>query len=74
MRQAAKGGGVLWFWRRTHDTSPGQFVTRLEEELSRGRGLVKHEFLPYSQPERWVLRLVRGPGEPAYFYELSEMR
>jgi len=74
VREAAKSRGVLWFWRHTHDTSPGEFVSRLEEELSRGRYLLKHEFLPYSPPERWALRILRGPDQSAYFYRLSEIR
>jgi 4-amino-4-deoxy-L-arabinose transferase-like glycosyltransferase len=74
VREAAKGRAVVWFWRHTHDTSPGEFVGRLEEELGQGRHLVKHEFLPYSQPERWALRIVRGPSQPTHFYQLSEMR
>jgi len=73
-RKAAKSRPVVWFWRRTHDTSPGKFVTGLEDELSQGRATVTHEFLPYSQPERWVLRIVRGPHPPAYFYQLLEVR
>ena len=73
-RKAARSQPVVWFWRHTHDTSPGKFVTGLEDELSQGRRAVTHEFLPYSQPEQWVLRIVRGPNPPAYFYQLLEIR
>ena|SRR5437867_3737801 len=65
---------AVWFWRHTHDTSPAKFVTGLEDELSQGRRVVTHEFLPYSQLERWVLRIVRGPHPPAFFYHLLEVR
>jgi hypothetical protein len=66
--------GTIWLWRRTHDTSPDQFVSRLEAELAQGRLVKQYEYLPYSKPERWILRLLRGPGQPEYFYRLSEMR
>ena len=65
--------GTIWIWRHTHDTSPDQFVTKLEAELGRDRTVRQYDYLPYSMPERWVLRLLRGPGQPAYFYQLSEM-
>src|SRR5262249_37696235 len=34
-RKAARSQPVIWFWRHTHDTSPGEFITGLEDELSR---------------------------------------
>ena len=74
VRKMAKGQTVIWFWRHTHDTSPGEFVSRLDQELEQGRQSVKHEFLPYSRPELWTLRILRGPGQPTHFYDLSEMR
>jgi hypothetical protein len=66
--------GVIWFWRHTHDTSPDKFVSRLEGDLAQGRVVKQYDYLPYSIPERWILRLLRGPGQPEYFYRLSEMR
>src|SRR5258708_39105789 len=79
--QAAKGEmemvrhkRLVWFWRRTHDTSPNKFVSRLEAELAHGRAVQQHDYLPYSMSELWILRLLRGPGQPEYFYRLSEMR
>ena len=65
---------VIWVWRHTHDTSPGEFVTRVEQQLSERRNITRHEFLPYSLPERWLLRWLRGPGQPRYFYQLLELR
>jgi hypothetical protein len=65
---------LVWFWRRTHDTSPDKFVSRLEAELAQRRLVRQYNYLPYSMPERWILRLLRGPGQPEYFYRLSEMR
>ena len=66
--------GVIWFWRHTHDTSPDEFVSRLEAELARDRIVKQYNYLPYSMPGRWILRLLRGPGQSEYFYCLSEMR
>ena len=65
---------VIWFWRHTHDTSPAGITTRLEKELSQNRTVQQYDYLPYSEPERWILRLLRGPGQPEYFYRLTEMR
>lgn len=64
---------VIWFWHHTHDTSPGGFVTRLEKQLSQGRTVRQYDYLPYSQPERWTLRWLRGADQPGYFYQLLEM-
>ena len=30
--------------------------------------------MAYSLPERWARRLLRGPGQPEYYYSLSEFR
>ena len=66
--------GIIWFWRHTNDTSPDKFVSRLEAELAQGRIVKEYDYLPYSIPELWILRFIRGPGQPEYFYRLSEMR
>jgi hypothetical protein len=63
---------VIWLWRRTSDVSPGAFVTKLERDLSVDREVRHHEFVAYSLPERWARRLLRGPGQPEYYYRLSE--
>jgi hypothetical protein len=65
--------GVIWLWQHTHDTSPDKSFARLEAELARDRTVKQFDYLPYSMPERWILRLLRGPGQPEYFYRLSEM-
>jgi hypothetical protein len=65
---------VIWLWRRTTDTSPGAFVTKLEQDLSVGREVRYHEFVAYSFPERWARRLLRGRDQPEYYYRLSEFR
>jgi len=70
----ASGARPILLWRRTSDVSPGAFVTKLEQDLSVGREVRYHEFVAYSLPERWARRLLRGPGQPEYYYRLSEFR
>jgi hypothetical protein len=65
---------VVWLWRRTSDISPGAFVTKLEQSLSVGHEVRRREFVAYSLPERWVRRLLRGPNQPQYYYQLTEFR
>jgi hypothetical protein len=76
--EAAQSGSsrpsAIWLWRRTIDVSPSAFITKLEQDLSVSREVRYHEFVAYSLPERWVRRLLRGPGQPEYYYRLSEFR
>jgi hypothetical protein len=65
---------IIWLWRRTRDISPGAFVTKLEQDLSVSHEVRRREFVAYSLPERWARRLLRGPGQPEYYYRLSEFR
>jgi hypothetical protein len=78
VREAVRSGpsrsSAILLWRRTSDVSPGTFVTKLEQELSLGREVWHREFVAYSLPERWARRLLRGPGQPEYYYRLSESR
>jgi hypothetical protein len=74
LEDAGHRPAVIWFWRHTHDTSPSGWVSQLEEELSRGRVVKRYDYLPYTAPERWVLRVLRGPGQPAYYFSLLEIR
>ena len=75
---AARSGpsrpSVIWLWRQTTDISPGTFVTKLEQDLSAGHEVRHREFAAYSLPERWARQLLRGPGQPEYYYSLSEFR
>jgi hypothetical protein len=73
-RRGPLGPSAIWLWRRTSDISPGTFVTKLEQDLSVGREVRRREFVAYSLPERWARRLLRGPGQPEYYYRLSEFR
>jgi hypothetical protein len=74
VRSGPSAPSVIWLWRRTSDISPGTFVTNLEHDLSADREVQLHEFMAYSLPERWARRLLRGPGQPEYYYRLSEFR
>ena len=75
---AARSGpsepSVVWLWRRTSDVSPGAFVTKLEQDLSVGHEVRRREFIAYSLAERWARRLLRGPNQPHYYYQLTEFR
>ena len=73
-RSGPSGPSVIWLWRRTSDVSPGAFVTKLEQDLSVGHEVRQHEFVAYSLPERWARRLLRGPNQPQYYYQLTEFR
>jgi hypothetical protein len=73
-RSGSSRASVIWLWRRTRDVSPGAFITKLEQDLSTSHEVRRHEFVRYSLPERWARRLLRGPGQPEYYYSLSEFR
>ena len=68
------GPSVILLWRRTRDISPRNYVTKLEQELSVGREVWYREYVAYSLPERLARRLLRGPGQPEFYYRLSEFR
>jgi hypothetical protein len=68
------GPTLIWLWRHTSDVSPATFVTKLEQDLTVGREVRHHEFVPYSLPERWARRLLRGPSQPEFYYRLSEFQ
>jgi hypothetical protein len=65
---------AIWLWRQSRDVSPASFVTKLEQDLTVGREVQHHKFVAYSLPERWAHRLLRGPGQPEYYYLLTEFR
>jgi hypothetical protein len=73
-RSESSRPSVIWLWRRTSDISPDAFVTKLEQDLSLGHEVRQHEFVGYSLPERWARRLLRGPNQPEYYYQLTEFR
>jgi hypothetical protein len=73
-RRMPSGPSAILLWRRTRDVSPESFITKFERELSVGREVRHYEFVAYSLPERWARRVLRGPGQPEYYYRLSEFR
>src|SRR5262249_53465712 len=75
-RSRTSGPSVIWLFRQTRDISPGGFITKLEHELSAvpDREVRDYDLVAYSLPERWARRLLRGPGQPEYYYRLSEFR
>jgi hypothetical protein len=73
-RSGSSGPSAILLWRRTSDISPGGFVTKLEQDLSVDSEVWRREFVAYSLPERWTRQLLRGPGQPQYYYSLSEFR
>jgi len=73
-RSGVSGQSAILLWRRTSDVSPMSFISKLEQDLSVSHNVWHHEFVPYSLPERWARRLLRGPGQPEYYYRLSEDR
>jgi hypothetical protein len=73
-RSGSSAPTAILLWRRTSDVSPGAFVTKLEQDLSVGHEVRHRDFVPYSLLERWARRVLRGPGQPEYYYRLSEYR
>jgi hypothetical protein len=65
---------TILLWRRTTDISPAGFVSKLEQKLRVGREVWRHDFVAYNLPERWARRLLRGAGQPDYYYRLSEFQ
>jgi hypothetical protein len=72
--ETSLGRRPILLWRRTSDVSPGAFVSKLEQDLRVGHEVVHYEFVAYSLLERWARRLLRGPGQPEYYYRISEFR
>lgn len=73
-RTEQSGPSTIWLWRQSRDVSPASFVSKLEQDLNVGHEIRHHEFVAYSLPERWAHRLLRGPGQPEYYYVLTEFR
>jgi hypothetical protein len=73
-RSGPSGLSTILVWRRTTDISPGSFISKLEQDLSVGHEVWHRDFVAYNLPERWARRLLRGPGQPEYYYRLSEFR
>ena len=68
------GAAVIWYFRNTHDTSPGGLNSGLERELSRERLVEPHLFVPYSTRDRLLMRLLGWRDIPTHFVQLLELR
>jgi hypothetical protein len=74
-QQAAKtGASVIWCFRNTHDISPGGLNRRLESELAESRQVRTHLFVPYSQRDRWLMKLLGWAERPTHYVQLLEMQ
>src|SRR5262249_49952993 len=73
-RSGPSGPSAILLWRRTTDRSRTGFVNKLEQDLSVGHEARHRDFVAYSLAERWARRLLRGRGQPEYYYRLSEFR
>jgi hypothetical protein len=62
---------AIWLLRHTRGSSSGEFISKLEIDLSTGHEIRNYDFLPYSRAERWIRRVLRGPRQAEYYYRLS---
>ena len=73
-RVARAGAAVVWCFRNTHDTSPAGLNRSIEKELAEGRQVRTHLFVPYSQRDRFMMRLLGWVEQPTHYVQLLEMR
>ncbi len=73
-RVARSGAGVIWTFRNTHDTSPGELNRALEQELAARMRVQRHLFVPYSDRDRWFMRLLGWSEQPSHLIQLTEFR
>ncbi len=71
---AVTGATVVWYFRNTHDTSPGGLNRLMEKELAAGRSVRQYLFVPYSQRDRFFMKALGWQERPAYFVQLLEIR
>jgi len=72
IREEAQARQTVWVLRNTHDISPGKLVTQLEAAVCEGRRVSRHEYLPYADWQKEVMRAMGIATPPAYFLELTE--
>jgi hypothetical protein len=65
---------AVWYLRSTHDVSPGAIHGGLEEAFAGRYSVRRHFYLPYSQAERSMLRLIGWRDPPQHFYQMLEFR
>ncbi len=73
-RVTRAGAGVIWCFRNTHDTSPAGLNRSIERELAEGRQVRTHLFVPYSERDRFMMRLLGWVEQPTHYVQLLEMR
>ncbi len=73
-RVARSGASVVWMFRNTHDTSPGGLNRALEQELAARLRVRQHLFVPYSERDRWFMRLLGWSEQPSHLIQLTEFR
>ncbi|HSB15644.1 MAG TPA: hypothetical protein VLE22_14390 [Bryobacteraceae bacterium] len=71
---ATQRARTVWYFRNTHDVSPGGINRKLETELSAGRQVRSHLFLPYSRLDRWMMQLLGWPERPTHVIQMLEIR
>ena len=64
---------TVWYLRNTHDSSPGNVVTRLERQAAERYAGEEHLFAPYAAANRWAARLLGRPPR-THHYRLTEFR
>jgi hypothetical protein len=67
------GADTVWYFRNTHDVSPGSLNLRLESQLAEGRRVRTHFFVPYSQRDRLLMKLLGWTERPTHYVQLSEI-
>jgi hypothetical protein len=68
------GAGTIWYFRNTHDTSPGGLNLHLESQLAEGRRVRTYFFVPYLQRDRLLMKLLGWTEQPTHYVQLLEMQ
>jgi uncharacterized membrane protein len=71
---ASHRAGTVWYFRNTHDIAPGGLNRKLEAELSAGRQVRVHLFLPYSRFDRWMMQVLGWSERPTHVIQMLEIR
>ena len=61
---------VIWMLRHGNYSPVNEWVSDLESRLRQARKTTERGYLPYSEPERWILAALRGPNQPRDFFTL----
>jgi hypothetical protein len=70
----AKSTDIVWYFRNTHDTSPDALNTRLETYFADGRRVTRRLFVPYSERDKLVMRLLGWAQPSTHLIQLLDMR